>query len=71
VHEPLAALALDARLRAPAPPPAILAAAYLVDRRKVEAFKRRVIDLAAARDDLSIVGTGPWPPYSFVPDLPT
>jgi hypothetical protein len=71
VHEPLAALARDARLRAPAPPPAILAAAYLVDRPEVEAFKARVVALAAARDDLSIVGTGPWPPYSFVPDLPT
>ena len=69
VHEPLAALARDARLRAPAPPPAILAAAYLVDRPKVDAFKARVVALAAARDDLSIVGTGPWPPYSFVPDL--
>jgi Gas vesicle synthesis protein GvpL/GvpF len=69
VHEPLAALARDARLRAPAPAPAILAAAYLVDRPAVEAFKARVVALAAARDDLSIVGTGPWPPYSFVPDL--
>jgi hypothetical protein len=69
VHEPLAALARDARLRAPAPPPAILAAAYLVDRPKVDAFKARVVALAAERDDLSIVGTGPWPPYSFVPDL--
>jgi hypothetical protein len=69
VHEPLAALSRDARLRAPAPPPAILAAAYLVDRREVDAFKARVVALAAARDDLSIVGTGPWPPYSFVPEL--
>ena len=69
VHEPLAALARDARLRAPAPPPMILAAAYLVDRPEVDAFKARVVALAAARDDLSIVGTGPWPPYSFVPDL--
>jgi hypothetical protein len=69
VHEPLAALARDARLRIPAPPPAILAAAYLVDRPDLDAFKARVVALAAARDDLSIVGTGPWPPYSFVPDL--
>jgi len=69
VHKPLAALAHDARLRAPAPPPAILAAAYLVDRPRVGAFKARVGALAAARADASIVGTGPWPPYSFVPEL--
>lgn len=69
IHQPLAALAHDARLRVPATPPAILAAAYLVDHRQVDAFKARVEALAAARDDLSIVGTGPWPPYSFVPEL--
>jgi Gas vesicle synthesis protein GvpL/GvpF len=66
VHEPLAALAREARLRAPATPPAIFAAAYLVDRGGVDEFKDRVRALAAARHDLSIVGTGPWPPYTFV-----
>jgi hypothetical protein len=62
-------LAHDARLHAPATPPALLAAAYLVDRRRIGAFKDRVVTLAAAHNDLLIVGTGPWPPYSFVPDL--
>jgi Gas vesicle synthesis protein GvpL/GvpF len=71
VHEPLAALAREARVRAPAPPPTIVAAAYLVDRPKVDAFIERVRALASARHDLSIVGTGPWPPYSFVPELRT
>jgi hypothetical protein len=69
VHEPLATLARDVRLRAPAPPPALLLAAYLLDEPQVETFKARVVALAAGRDDLSIVGTGPWPPYSFVPEL--
>lgn len=68
VHEPLAAVAHEARVRTPAAPPAILAATYLVDRADVEAFKARVGSLAAARDDVSIVCTGPWPPYSFVPE---
>lgn len=68
VHEPLAAVAHEARVRTPAAPPAILAAAYLVDRADVEAFKAHVGSLAAARDDVSIVCTGPWPPYSFVPE---
>jgi hypothetical protein len=68
VHAPLAAAAHDARLRAPAPPPAILAAAYLVDRGAVAAFRARVDALAAARADVAIACTGPWPPYSFVPE---
>ena len=68
VHEPLAAVAHEARLRTPAAPPAILAGAYLVDRATVDAFKARVGALAAAREDVSIVCTGPWPPYSFVPE---
>jgi Gas vesicle synthesis protein GvpL/GvpF len=68
VHAPLAAQAHDARLRAPAPPPAILAAAYLVDRSAVAAFRARVGALAAARADVAIACTGPWPPYSFVPE---
>lgn len=68
VHEPLAAVAHEARLRSPGAPPAILAGAYLVDRGAVDAFKARVSTLAAARVDVSIVCTGPWPPYSFVPE---
>jgi Gas vesicle synthesis protein GvpL/GvpF len=68
VHEPLAAMAHDARVRTTVPPPAILAAAYLVDRHQIDAFKARAGALAAARDDVSTVCTGPWPPYSFVPD---
>jgi Gas vesicle synthesis protein GvpL/GvpF len=68
IHEPLAAIAHDSRLRTTVPPPAILAAAYLVDRDQLEAFKARAGVLAAARDDVSTVCTGPWPPYSFVPE---
>jgi gas vesicle protein GvpL/GvpF len=68
VHEPLAAVADDARLRPPAAPPTILAAAYLVDRGRVDAFKAHVSALNAERDDVSIAWSGPWPPYSFVPE---
>jgi hypothetical protein len=68
VHEPLAALAHAARLRTTVPPPAILAASYLVDRDQIDAFKARAGALAAARGDVSTVCTGPWPPYSFVPE---
>lgn len=68
VHEPLAAVAHEARLRTPGAPPTILAGAYLVDRGAVDTFRARVSALAAARQDVSVLCTGPWPPYSFVPE---
>jgi gas vesicle protein GvpL/GvpF len=40
--------------------------AYLVDRDRVDAFVARVEELGHELDDVSIVCTGPWPPYSFV-----
>lgn len=42
-----------------------LNAAYLVDRGKLDAFRRRVGAFAAEVDEAEIVCTGPWPPYSF------
>jgi len=68
VHEPLTALADDARPCAPAAPPTTLAAAYLVERGPVDAFKARVGALNADRDDVSIGCSGPWSAYSFVPE---
>lgn len=47
-------------------PAAIIGAAYLVDRERVEEFRRRVATLDAELADGSIACTGPWPPYSFV-----
>jgi hypothetical protein len=43
----------------------LLNAAYLVDRERVDEFRRAVDDLAGERPPDSIVVTGPWPPYSF------
>jgi len=40
--------------------------AYLVNRDEVDAFVDRVEALGRELDDVSIVCTGPWPPYSFV-----
>jgi hypothetical protein len=45
--------------------PMLLNAAYLVDRERVDEFRRAVDDLAGERPPDSIVVTGPWPPYSF------
>jgi gas vesicle protein GvpL/GvpF len=39
--------------------------AYLVESDKVEPFRSAVGTLAAEQPELTIVVTGPWPPYSF------
>lgn len=64
LNEPLAALArasAEARPR----PPELFRAAYLVERHAVEPFTAEVARLQAASRGLSILCTGPWPPYSF------
>lgn len=64
IHPPLAALARDSRTRPPTGPGTLFAAAYLVDRRDVPAFRGEV-ERAAAAAGLRAVLTGPWPAYSF------
>jgi hypothetical protein len=64
LDEPLAALArasLEGRPR----PPELFRAAYLVERDAVERFAAEVARLQSVHADLSILCTGPWPPYSF------
>jgi hypothetical protein len=65
IHAPLAELASDSRTRPRAAPPTLLAAAYLVDRGDVPAFRAQV-ERTVARAGVRAVCTGPWPPYSFV-----
>jgi hypothetical protein len=43
----------------------LMRAAYLVDRESVEAFTERVAQIQRERPQLSVLCTGPWPPYSF------
>jgi hypothetical protein len=62
LHEPLAFLARESVVR---PGPELLRAAYLVDREAVESFVGLVRRLQATHEDLHILCTGPWPPYSF------
>ncbi|MBV9923503.1 MAG: GvpL/GvpF family gas vesicle protein [Acidobacteria bacterium] len=40
-------------------------AAHLVERARVEEYRDRLRTLAAARPDLRLLTSGPWPPYSF------
>ena len=44
-----------------------LVAAYLVPSADVEAFRSRFAEVAAANEGVSMICTGPWPPYSFGP----
>ena len=54
LHEPLSRLSRAARR-----------GAYLVSTENVEAFKEAVRRVQGENPELTIVCTGPWPPYSF------
>jgi hypothetical protein len=62
LHEPLAALARDSAIL---DGPEALRAAYLVDRGGVDVFVEAFRRLQREHSELSVVCTGPWPPYSF------
>ena len=64
VHEPLARLS---RATAPASASAggVFECVYLVPVADVEAFRDAVSRVEPASPELTLVCTGPWPPYSF------
>ena len=62
IHERLEAHARAAAVRTG---PELLRAAYLVDRAAVDAFVAEVKAIQRERDDLALLCTGPWAPYSF------
>jgi gas vesicle protein GvpL/GvpF len=66
LHQPLDALAVHARRRSPGAPDELLRASYLVERAAVPRFRSAVQRLQRAHEDVAILCTGPWPPYSFV-----
>jgi hypothetical protein len=68
LHEPLTALAAEAREQPPRGPDEVLRNAYLVERRMVPRFRAVVERLQRAHPDVAILCTGPWPAYSFVTD---
>ncbi|MGN6797815.1 MAG: GvpL/GvpF family gas vesicle protein [Gaiellaceae bacterium] len=59
LHDELTSLAREARL-------ARESAAYLVAGSRIVDVGRAVVRLAAAHDDVTVVCTGPWAPFSFV-----
>ena len=63
-------LALSSR-RTLAPRPDVpLLDAYLVDRERVDEFVALVEQIDVGLDDVDLVCTGPWPPYSFAEGAP-
>ena len=64
LHEPLAELS-RASARFGGASSDLLQSAYLVPRQDADAFCDGVRRLEAAHPDLTIVCTGPWPPYTF------
>ena len=62
VHDRLAGLA---REHARHEGPEALRAAYLVDRSGIDGFVAAVRELQHEHPALSVLCTGPWPPYSF------
>jgi hypothetical protein len=69
LHEPLAALAAEAREQAPRSPEEVLRNAYLVEPRMVPRFRAVVERLQRTHPEVAILCTGPWPAYSFVNDI--
>ena len=66
LHEPLARLARATALRSQGDE---LNAAYLVARDDVSEFRKAVAGLERT-PELTVVCTGPWPPYSFATESP-
>jgi hypothetical protein len=65
IHRPLAQLARDATVTVASTPRLLLTAAYLVERDRIEAVERELAGLQSQHPDLTVVLTGPWPPYTF------
>jgi hypothetical protein len=63
LHRRLEDLARDARI-------ARESAAFLVTRNQLDDVRRAVDRFAKAHDDLTVVCTGPWAPYSFMEERP-
>lgn len=66
LEEGLAPFARESTSRVLASGESLLSAAYLVARGEVDRFRDAVESFERARPGLTLVTTGPWPPYSFV-----
>ena len=65
VHGPLRPLVREAITRPGRDEAELLRAAYLVERVRVTDVRDQVAHLQHEHPQLSLLLTGPWPPYSF------
>jgi hypothetical protein len=63
--DPLRRLARGVRQRTPPSRELPIRSAYLVDNERAEEFAKLVAQLDDQLDEIELVCTGPWPPYSF------
>lgn len=63
--EGVAGLARESAVRVNPSEAIVVRAAHLVGRESVEQYRARLRGLRAARTDLRLLASGPWPPYSF------
>ena len=65
VRARLAPLAIAERSRLLPLPGTPATAAFLVERFDLERFRREARELDRELEDVTLVCTGPWPPYNF------
>ena len=65
VHDRLSRLARASARRRGSVPREVVRGAYLVERDSVQEFVDEVARLDEVHDELSLLCTGPWPPYTF------
>jgi hypothetical protein len=70
VRDRLSTVSEDVLPRPTGPRRVVWHAVFLVERRRRADFEQTVSDLAQGLEpDLTVLCTGPWPPYNFVPGL--
>jgi hypothetical protein len=71
LHAELASLACASTFHLVGDPRPQFSGAYLVDRVRIDEFRRGVEAARAARPGIALACTGPWPPFSFTESLET
>jgi hypothetical protein len=69
LHAELASRACASTFSLRAEPRPGFSGSYLVDRTRVDEFRRGVDAARAARPEIALACTGPWPPFSFTEPL--
>jgi hypothetical protein len=63
--EGVAGLARESNVRVSPSEAIVVRAAHLVERGRVGEYRERLRGLRAARTDVRLLSSGPWPPYGF------